>query len=382
VNLDLAKKDFYEVLKLNREASDDEIKKSYRKLAKEYHPDMNPGNPKAEAKFKEINEAYETLSNPERKAQYDRFGHHDPSQGGFGGFDFGGFGQGGMGDIFDMFFGGGTGGSASRNRNAPTRGADFRYDLEISFDEAAFGCKREIDVNRTENCSECNGTGAKKGTQPKTCTVCGGRGEIQQAQNTAFGRFVNVRACETCRGEGKIITEPCERCRGKKKVRKVRKISVTIPPGIDNGQAITLRGEGDPGERGGPNGDLYVYIIVKPHKLFERKGYDIHCEVPITFVQATLGAEIEVPTLEGRIKYQIPEGTQPGTVFRIKNRGIQHLRDTVRGDQFVRVNIEVPKRLNQKQKELLVQFGDMTSGKEHHEQHKTFFDKMKDAFGM
>lgn len=378
----MAKKDYYESLKLNRDATEEDIKKSYRNLAKQYHPDLNPSDPKAEAKFKEINEAYETLSNPERKAQYDRFGHQDPSQGGSGGFDFGGFGQGGVGDIFDMFFGGSFGGSSSRGRNAPMRGADFRYDLDITFEEAAFGCKREIEITKTENCSECDGTGAKRGTQPKTCSVCGGKGEVSYSQNTAFGRFVNVRACETCKGEGKIIAEPCERCRGKKKVRKLKKISITIPPGIDNGQAITLRGEGEPGERGGPSGDLYVYISVKPHKLFERKGYDIHCDVPVTFVQATLGANIEVPTLEGRIRYPMPEGTQPGTVFRIKNKGIQHLRDTVRGDQFVRVNIEVPKHLNTKQKEALLQFDEMTSGKDHHEQNKSFFDKMKDAFGM
>ena len=378
----MAKKDYYESLKLNHDATEEDIKKSYRNLAKQYHPDLNPEDPKAEAKFKEINEAYEILSNPERKAQYDRFGHQDPSQGGFGGFDFGGFGQGGVGDIFDMFFGGGVGGSAARNRNAPLRGADLRYNLDITFEEAAYGCKREIEVNRTENCSECDGTGAKRGTQPKTCTACGGKGEVSYSQNTAFGRFVNVRACDACKGEGKITAEPCERCRGKKKVRKIRKISVTIPPGIDNGQAITLRGEGEPGERGGPGGDLYVYITVKPHKLFERKGYDIHCDVPITFVQAALGADIEVPTLEGRIRYQMPEGTQPGTVFRIKNRGIQHLRDTARGDQFVRVNLEVPKHLNAKQKEILQQFDEMTSGKDHHEQSKSFINKMKDAFGM
>jgi len=378
----LAKKDYYEVLKLNRDASEDDIKKAYRTLAKQYHPDVNTSDPKAEAKFKEISEAYETLSNPERKAQYDRFGHQDPSQGGFGGFDFGGFGQGGMGDIFDMFFGGGSGGASTRGRNAPLRGADLRYDLNITFEEAAFGCKREIDVTRTENCTECNGTGAKKGTTTKTCTVCGGKGEVSYAQNTAFGRFMNVSVCESCKGEGKIISEPCERCRGKKKVRKLRKISVSIPPGIDNGQAITLRGEGELGERGGSSGDLYIYITVKPHKLFERKGYEIYCDIPVTFVQATLGAEIEVPTLEGRIKYKIPEGTQQGTVFKIKNKGIQHLRDTVRGDQLVRINIEVPKHLNAKQKELLLQFDEMTSGKDHHEQSRSFIDKMKDAFGM
>lgn len=377
----MAKKDFYEVLNLNRDASEEDIKKSYRKMAKQFHPDLNQGDAKSEARFKEINEAYETLGNPEKRAQYDRFGHQDPSQGGSGGFDFGGFGQSGVGDIFDMFFGGGFGGQ-SRSRTSAVRGADLRYDLNISFEEAAFGTKRDIEVNRTENCAECNGTGAKKGTQPKTCGTCGGSGEVSQTQNTAFGRFVNVRACDTCRGEGKIITESCEKCKGRKKVRKVRKISINIPAGIDNGQAITLRSEGELGDRGGPNGDLYVYISVKPHSIFDRKGYDLYCDIPVTFVQAALGAEIEVPTLEGKIRYPMPEGTQTGTVFRVKNKGIQHLRDTVRGDQYVKVSVEVPKHLNVKQKEILMQFDEMTKGKEHHEQSKTFFDKMKDAFGI
>lgn len=376
----LAKRDYYEVLGLNKGASEDEIKKAYRKMAKKYHPDLNPGDEKAEAAFKEVNEAYQVLSNPETRAQYDQFGHDGPTGQGFGGFDFSGFGDGGFGDIFDMFFGGGGFGGTSRRRSrGPVRGSDVRYDLDISFEEAAFGTKKEIEVVRMENCTECKGTGAKKPDDVTTCPVCNGSGEVSHAQNTAFGRFVNVRTCDRCNGEGTIVSDPCPKCRGRKRVRRVRKISVTIPAGIDNGQAITLRGEGEIGERGGPAGDLYVYITVRPHKLFKRNGYDLHCDVPITFGQAALGAEVEVPTLEGKVKYSIPEGTQTGTVFRLRNQGIQHLRNNTRGDLYVKVNIEVPKRLSERQRELLREFDELTGETE---QRKSFFEKMKDAFGV
>jgi molecular chaperone DnaJ len=376
----LAKRDYYEVLGLNKGASEDEIKKAYRKMAKKYHPDLNPGDEKAEAAFKEVNEAYQVLSNPETRAQYDQFGHDGPAGQGFGGFDFSGFGDGGFGDIFDMFFGGGGFGGSSRRRNrGPVRGSDVRYDLDISFEEAAFGTKKEIEVVRMENCTECKGTGARKSDDVTTCPVCNGSGEVSHAQNTAFGRFVNVRTCDRCGGEGTIVSDPCPKCRGRKRVRRVRKISVTIPAGIDNGQAITLRGEGEIGERGGPAGDLYVYITVRPHKLFRRNGYDLHCDVPITFGQAALGAEVEVPTLEGKVKYSVPEGTQTGTVFRLRNQGIQHLRNNTRGDLYVKVNIEVPKRLSDRQKELLREFEELTGETE---QRKSFFEKMKDAFGV
>jgi molecular chaperone DnaJ len=374
----LAKRDYYEVLGLSKGASDDEIKKAYRKMAKKYHPDLNPGNAEAEAAFKEVNEAYQVLSNPETRAQYDQFGHEGPAGQGFGGFDFSGFGDGGFGDIFDMFFGGSGFGSSRRARRGPVRGSDVRYDLDISFEEAAFGTKKEIEVVRLENCPECKGTGAKKPSDVTTCPVCNGTGEVSQAQNTAFGRFVNVRACDRCNGEGSIISDPCPKCRGRKRVRRVRKISVTIPAGIDNDQAITLRGEGEMGERGGPAGDLYVYISVRPHKLFKRRGYDLHCDIPITFGQAALGAEIEVPTLGGKVKYTVPEGTQTGTVFRLRNQGVQHLRSNTRGDLYVKVNIEVPKKLTGKQKELLQQFEELTGETD---QRKSFFDKMKDVFG-
>jgi len=379
----LAKRDYYEVLGLNRDATDDEIKKAYRKLAKQYHPDLNPGNAEAEAKFKEINEAYQVLSNQQTRAQYDQFGHDGPTGQGFGGFDFSGFGDGGFGDIFDMFFGGsGFGGSSRRKRSGPSRGADLRYDLELSFEEAAFGTKKEIEAARMEVCPDCNGSGGKKPSDVKTCPVCHGSGEVSQTQNTAFGRFVNVRACDRCNGEGTIIAEPCPKCKGRKKIRKVHKISVTIPPGIDSDQAITLRGEGEPGEKGGPSGDLFVYITVRPHKLFKRRNYDIHCDIPITFGQAALGAEIEVPTLQGKVKYNIPEGTQTGTVFRLRNQGIQHLRSNSRGDLYVKVNIDVPKRMTEKQKELLRQYEESIEDRDSFEERKSFFDKMKDVFGV
>lgn len=372
------KKDYYEILGVDRNATEEDIKRAYRNLAKKYHPDLNPGDPEAEAKFKEINEAYNVLINPETRAQYDRYGHEGPTGQGFGNFDFGG-----IDDIFDMFFGDiGFGTSSRRRRNAPVRGADIRYDLDISFEEAAFGTKKEIEVARMETCPECKGTGAKTGTQPVTCPVCRGTGEISYSQTTAFGRFVNVRVCDRCHGEGTIIEDPCNRCNGRKKIRRIRKISINIPAGIDSGQVITLRGEGEAGERGGPPGDLYVYITVRPHKIFKREGYDVYCEVPITFGQAALGAEIEVPTLEGKMKYRIPEGTQPGTVFRLKNKGIPHLRGGARGDLYVKVNIEVPRRLTEKQKELIRQFEELSKEHRDHDDKKSFFDKMKDAFGV
>ncbi len=377
----MAKRDYYEVLGVDRNATEDDLKRAYRKLARKYHPDVNKDDPQAEEKFKEINEAYSVLSDPKTRAQYDQFGHDGPTGQGFGGFDFSGFG--GFDDIFDMFFGGDSfGGRRSSRRQGPTRGSDMRYDLTISFEEAAFGTTKEIEVTRSENCDECGGSGAAHGTQPETCPQCRGTGEVSYTQNTAFGRFVNVRACDRCGGEGTVISQPCTKCNGRKKVRKVKRISLNIPAGIDDGQAITLRGEGQAGDRGGPPGDLYVYITVKPHSLFVRKGYDLHCDVPITFVQAALGDEIEVPTLEGKVKYRIPEGTQTGTVFRLRNQGIQRLRSTTRGDLYVKVNIDVPKKLKEKQKQLLRQFEEETKGRDHYEQKRSFLDKMKDVFGV
>jgi len=381
------KRDYYEVLGVDRNASDAEIKKAYRKLAKQYHPDVNPGDKAAEAKFKEINEAYEVLSDPQKRARYDQFGHAGTDPNGFGGFEgfgggFGDFDFGGIGDIFESFFGGsGFGRSSTRSRSGPRKGADLKYSMEISFEEAVFGAEKEIHINRLETCGTCNGTGAKPGTSPVTCSHCNGTGQVQYRQSTPFGQFVNIKTCDVCHGEGKIITNPCTTCNGKGKVRKSVKIKVNIPAGIDDGQTISLRGEGEPGSKGGPPGDLFISIRVKPHPLFQRQGNDIYCDIPITFVQAALGAELEVPTLDGKVKYNIPEGTQTGTVFRLRGKGVPFLRGSGRGDQYVKVYIDVPKRLNEKQKALLREFAQI-SGDEVHEQRKGFFDKMKDALGM
>ncbi len=378
-----SKKDYYEVLEVGRQASDAEIKKAYRKLAKQYHPDVNPGDKNAETKFKEINEAYEVLSDPQKKARYDQFGHAgvDPNSFGGAGAGFGDFDFGGIGDIFESFFGGGGFGRSSRSRSGPQKGADLKYSVEISFDEAAFGVEKEITISRNENCSSCGGSGAKQGTSPATCKHCNGTGQVQYKQSTPFGQFINVKTCDVCRGEGKIIVDPCPKCSGRGKVRKTIKKKLDIPAGIDDGQTISIRGEGDPGSKGGPAGDLFVTVAVKPHALFRRQGNDVVCEIPITFVQAALGAELEVPTLDGKVKYSMPEGTQTGTIFRLKNKGIPYLRGNGRGDQYVKVEIDVPKKLNDKQKELLKEFADI-SGDEVYEQRKGFFDKMKDALGM
>jgi len=373
------KRDYYEVLGVDRNCTEEDLKRAYRQLAKKYHPDINK-EPDAEAKFKEISEAYGVLSNPETRAQYDRYGHAGPTGQGFGGFDFD-FSDFGLGDIFDMFFGGGFGGSSARRRQGPVRGADLRYDLSISFEEAAFGAKKTIEILRREQCPECRGTGAKKGTSPRTCPQCGGSGRITQQRNTPFGRFTNVVTCDRCGGEGSIIEEVCERCGGRKTIRRNRRIDINIPAGIDNGQAITLRGEGEPGMRGGPSGDLYVHISVAPHALFKRKGYDLYCDVPITFTEAALGSTIQIPTLEGPMDFNIPDGTQTGHTFKLKNQGIQRLQSSGRGDLYITVRIEVPRKLNEKQRELLLEFEKITDGKKNHQQRWSFADSMKKLFG-
>jgi len=373
------KRDYYEILGVSRDADETELKKAYRKLAKQYHPDMNPNDKDAEAKFKEINEAYAVLSDPQKRKQYDMYGHSGLDGTGFDGFSgFGGFDF-GFEDIFDTFFGGSPFGRSTRRKSGPRRGNDLKYSLEISFLEAAFGVTKEINVTRMQLCHVCGGSGSKPGTKPETCRHCNGTGQIRHVQATPFGQMVNMRTCEVCHGEGTIITNPCDECRGNGRVQKTSKISINVPAGIDNGQTISLRGEGEPGMMGGPPGDLYVSIRVKPHPLFKREGYDVICEIPITFTQAALGAELEIPTLEGTIKYNIPEGTQTGTVFRLKNKGIKHLRSNAKGDQLVRVNVEVPTKLSAKQKELLKQFAEI-SGDEVFQQRKSFFDKMKDLF--
>lgn len=374
----MAKRDYYEVLGVSKTASDDELKKAYRTLAKKYHPDLNGGDKECEEKFKEVNEAYEVLSDPQKRARYDQFGHEDPRAGGAGGYgDFtGGFG-GGFDDIFSAFFGGGFGG-AQRARG-PERGNDLRYDLTITFEEAAFGCEKEITVTREENCEECGGTGAKKGTSPTTCPTCKGTGQVQNFINTPIGRVSNVRVCDACHGSGKIIKDPCPKCNGRGRVRRNRKISIKIPAGIDNGMQIPLRRQGEPGLRGGENGDLYIFVTVRPHKLFTRENYDLYCDVTVSFTQAALGGEIDVPTLNGMTKYNLPEGTQPGAVVRLRGQGIQNLRGAGKGDLYIKINVEIPRRLTEKQKELLRQFDESVTGKEY-EGKKSFFDRVKDAF--
>lgn len=380
----MSKRDYYEVLGVSKTASEDELKKAYRKMARKYHPDVNRDNPKeAEEKFKEINEAYEVLSNAERRAQYDQFGHaaFDGSQGGAGGFGgFGGFGgNGGFGDIFDMFFG--NQGGFGRRNTGPEKGADLRYDMEITFEQAAFGVETEIQLPRTEDCGTCHGSGAAPGTHAETCPKCHGTGQIQVTQNTPFGRMVNVTTCDRCHGEGKIVNTPCKDCHGKGKVRTKRKIQAKIPAGVDNGSRLRIAHEGESGVRGGPPGDLYVYIFVKPHKLFVREGNEVICEVPISFVQASLGDEIEVPTLDGKVKFRIPEGTQNGAIFRLREKGIPFLRGHGRGDQHVKVKVVTPQKLTEKQRQLLLEFAQL-GGENVNPEQKNFFKKVKDVFGV
>ncbi|NLM49418.1 MAG: molecular chaperone DnaJ [Clostridiaceae bacterium] len=378
----MSKRDYYEVLGVSRNATDEEIKKAYRKLAKQYHPDLNKDNPDAEAKFKEISEAYEVLSNPEKKARYDQFGHAgvDPTYGagstggaydGFGGFGFD------MGDIFETFFGG-FGGSRAR-RNQPQKGRDINIQLEITFEEAAFGASKEINVTRNEICDDCHGSGAKAGTSPEQCPLCKGTGQIRTVQNTILGSFSTTRTCDRCGGKGTIITNPCPACFGKGTVRKPKKLKIEIPAGIDEGHTLSVRGQGDAGKNGGPYGDLFITISIKKHPLFERQGNSVIHEMPITFIQATLGAEVEVPTLDGRVKYTIPEGTQSGTIFRLKNKGIPYLNGHGRGDQYVKVIVEVPTNLTQKQKEILMEFA-KESNEKNYKQHRSFINKFKDYF--
>lgn len=372
----MAKRDYYEVLGIGKESGAEEIKKAYRKLARENHPDVNKAADATE-KFKEIKEAYDVLSDDQKRAQYDQFGHVDPNQGmgggGFGGGDF----SGGFGDIFDMFFGGGGGGR--RDPNAPQRGSDLQYTMTIEFKEAVFGKETEINIPRTENCDHCHGSGAKPGTHPETCSVCKGSGQQEVVQNTAFGRIVNRRVCSACNGQGKIIKEKCGTCHGSGKVRKQRKISVKIPAGVDDGSQLRISGEGEAGSKGGPSGDLFVVIRVKSHEFFEREGDDIYCEIPLTFAQAALGDEIEIPTLTEKVKLKIPAGTQTDTYFRLKGKGVPRLRGYGSGDQHVKVIVVTPTNMNEDQKELLRQFAGIT-GEETHEQQKSIFERMKRAF--
>lgn len=372
------KRDYYEVLGLNKSAGDAEIKKAYRSLAKKYHPDMNPGDAEAEAKFKEINEAYAVLSDAEKKAKYDQFGHaaFDPTAGGGQGFGgFGGFGDfGDLGDIFGSFFGGGFGGGSAQRRNGPMRGDDIGARVTISFEEAAFGTKKDVSFHRIQKCSDCGGSGAAKGTKAETCTVCGGSGQRRITQRIGGMAFQSTTTCDSCGGTGKIIKTPCTECKGKGFVKVNKKLSVNIPAGIDDGERIALRGQGCDGRNGGPAGNLIITVSVKKHAVFEREGYHIYCEVPITVAEATLGAQIDIPTLEGSEKFTIPEGTQPGTNFTLRQKGIPYVNNSNRrGDLIFSVNVEIPKGLSEKQKEHMRAFAD--SCKETNYSKKTGFFK-------
>ena len=378
-------RDYYEVLGVDRNASQDEIKKAFRKKARQYHPDVNRDNPKeAEEKFKEANEAYEVLSDDTKKAQYDQYGHDAFTQGGgasAGGFQggVGGFGgqAGGFGDIFDMFFGGG-----GRQQQGPQKGNDLREDIDISFEDAAFGKSMDITVHRHEECDHCHGTGGEPGSKVDTCPNCRGTGQESVVQNTPFGQMRTQRTCSKCHGSGKIIEKKCSKCRGEGQVIAKRKIAIKVPPGVDNGSRLRVANEGEPGILGGPKGDLYVYIYVRPHKEFERNGNDVVSRVNISFAQAALGATVQVNTLDGKVDLKIPEGTQTGTAFRIKGKGIPYLRNpNQRGDQHIIVTVQTPKKLTEKQRELLLRFANESDEDVNVLQvSKGLFDKLKDAF--
>ena len=372
-----SKRDYYEVLGVDKSADDSAIKKAYRSLAKKYHPDMNPGDKEAEAKFKEVNEAYDVLSDPDKKSKYDQYGHaaFDPASG-MGGGGFGGFGDVGfdINDIFSSFFGGGMGGSS--RRNGPIRGDNITVRLTLTFEEAVFGCKKEITYQKVQKCGECGGSGAEKGTSPKTCPTCNGSGQVRVQQRTPFGIMQSQKTCDACRGTGKIIEKKCGGCKGTGFVRVSKKLEVNIPAGIDDGQQVSLKYQGSDGMNGGSAGDLNIIINTRPHPIFERDGYDIYCEIPITYAEATLGAEIDIPTLEGQQKFTIPEGTQTGTVFTLKGKGVTRINSKVKGNQYITVVVEVPKNLTGEQKKLLEQFA-AACGESNYSKRANFFKRFK-----
>ncbi|MGD8626558.1 MAG: molecular chaperone DnaJ [Anaerolineae bacterium] len=373
-----AQRDYYEVLGVGRQASQEEIKKAFRRLARQYHPDVNK-NPDAESRFKEINQAYEVLSDRDKRVAYDRFGHAGP-QAGFGGFGgMGDFGFGGIDEIFESFFTGGVRGAA---RRGPARGGDLRYDLNIDFEEAIFGCEKEIVVNRHEACSHCNGSGAEPGTQPIRCPQCNGTGEVRRQQQTFLGSFVQVTPCPRCQGEREIVTSPCTKCHGRKAVEVERPISVKIPAGVDDGTRIRLAGEGEPGVRGGPPGNLYVVLHVSPHKFFRREGNDIILELGVNIAQASLGDKFAVPTLDGDEQITIPAGTQTGEIFRMRGKGVPYLRRNGRGDQLVMVQVMTPTKLTDRQRHLLAELSETLGKQVVQQSEKGFFDKFKDALGL
>ncbi len=380
------KRDYYDVLGVDKKASDADIKSAYRKKAKKYHPDLNPGDAEAEKNFKEVNEAYEVLSDPEKKQRYDTYGHAgvDPNFGAGGGGWSGGFGGAGfdLNDIFEGFFGGGFGGGGNARRadpNAPRRGSDIHVGLTISFMEAAHGCTKTVSYTRQENCPDCGGSGAKKGTSAQTCPDCGGSGYVMEQQRTPFGVIQNRRVCPHCQGKGKIISDPCNKCKGSGKVQVTVKKEVNIPAGIDDEQSLALRGQGNAGSNGGAWGDAIVVVTVRPDPVLTRRNYDVYVDVPITYSQAVLGAEIVVPTIDGKVQYTIPEGTQSGTRFRLRGKGIQYLNGRGRGDEYVTVNVEIPKKITREQRKALEAF-EATLKDDNYEQRKGFFKKLKDLF--
>ena len=387
------KRDYYEVLGIGKNATDAEIKSAYRKLAKKYHPDLNPGNKEAEEKFKEVNEANDVLSDPQKRQRYDQFGFAgvDPNYaaangGGAGGFG-GGFGGVDLGDIFGDIFGGGFGGgfsgfgggSSTRTANAPRKGHDIQASVILTFEEAAHGCSKKITINRQDTCPDCGGTGAAKGTSPETCPDCGGRGYVVTQQRTPFGVMQSQQPCSHCGGRGTIIRNPCKTCHGTGKTAARKSLEINIPAGIDDDQNIALRGQGDAGSNGGPAGDVIVHVTVKADPMFERDGYDVTIHVPITFSQAVLGDDVEVPTVDGRIVQHIPEGTQSGTKFRLRGQGIQYLNGRGRGDQYVIVDVEIPKKVTRAQREALKAFEDSMK-EDNYEKRKGFFKNLRDRF--
>ena len=379
------KRDYYEVLGLQKGASESEIKSAFRKAAMKYHPDKNPGDKEAEEKFKEVNEAYSVLSDPEKKDKYDRFGFAgvDPNAGFGGGSGFGGFegGFGGFEDIFNMFGGGfgGFGGGGRASRTGPRRGADIQKRMNISFEEAVFGCKKEIRLTKDFKCKTCGGSGAKPGTSKKSCPKCGGSGQIRVTQRTPLGSFQSVSPCPDCGGSGQIIEEPCPDCGGKGKVRRTESINITIPAGAYTDYVVQVTGQGQPGSNGGPDGDLYIVLNVGEHKLFVRRNDDIWLKVPITFSQAALGDTVTIPGLEEKLALKVPAGTQPGDVLRMKGKGIKNVRSGVPGNLYAEIELEVPKKLTKEQEELIRKLGE-TKSAEGYEKRKKFSDKLKDLF--
>ncbi|MBR3147523.1 MAG: molecular chaperone DnaJ [Eubacterium sp.] len=380
------KRDYYEVLGIEKGASEEEIKKAFRKMALKYHPDRNQGDKDAEEKFKEVNEAYSVLSDPEMRKKYDMFGFAgvDPTanagqQGGYTQWTGGSFDGVDLGDIFGDFFGGGFGGGSARRRNAPQKGRDIQHSLKITFEEAAFGTTKTINVRKYVKCEKCSGSGAAPGTQKRTCSRCGGTGQINTVRNTLFGQMQTASTCPECNGTGQVIDTPCPDCHGTGQIMKNIKIEVRIPAGVDEGSVLPIRGQGEPGRNGGPNGDLYVVLAVSEHKLFQREGNDLYLDIPVSFTQAALGDDITVPTLEGKVSYKVPAGTQPGTVFRLRGKGITDVHGGRKGDLYVKVTLEVPTKLNSEQKKLIKEMGEKI-GTDCYKKKSGWAQKLKDFF--